>query len=179
MSLNLSGVDDSSQNNFEEMKIINDTIDNLAICNDYYSNIYTKIGATFHQYLQKIPAFLIEKMEEDLTLNHCFFINLKNEYNTEEIMYTFNKLSFTLGSFPATNNLAIIPTGGVPSFVKSGEVMSPSELYKTFSSGGRRELVCVQFLAALNIHLDGDKIISKDAMSEFFSQSVNASSEQI
>ena len=161
------------------MKIINDAVDNLPICMDYYSNIYTKIGATFHQYLQKIPAFLIEKMEENLTLNHYCFISLKNQYNTEEIMHTFNRLSITFGSFPTNNNLAIIPTGGVPSFVKSGKVMPPSELYKTFSSGGTTGLVCVQFLAAVNIHLDGDKIISKDAMSEFFSQSVNASSEQI
>ena len=30
-SLNLSGVDDSSQNNFKEIKIINDTIHNLTI----------------------------------------------------------------------------------------------------------------------------------------------------
>ena len=35
-SLNLSGVNDSSQNNFKEMKIINDTIDDLTICKDYY-----------------------------------------------------------------------------------------------------------------------------------------------
>ena len=37
-----------------------------------------------------------------------------------------------------------------------------------FSSGGTRGLACVQFLAALNIHLSGDKTISKDAMREFF-----------
>ena len=57
--LNLSGVDDNSQNNFEEIKIINDAIDNLTICKDFCSNIYAKIVATFHQYLLKIPAFLI------------------------------------------------------------------------------------------------------------------------
>ena len=83
MYLNLSGADDSSQNNFEEIKIINDTIDNLTICMDCYSNIYANIGATFHQYLQKFPAFFIEKMEVDLTLKHYSFIDLKNEYNTE------------------------------------------------------------------------------------------------
>ena len=68
--LYLSGVDDSSQNNFEEIKIINDTIDNSTICKDYYSNIFANIDATFHLYLQKITTFLIEKMEENLILNH-------------------------------------------------------------------------------------------------------------
>ena len=127
--LNLSGVDDSSQSDFEEIKIINDTIDNLAICKNYYSNIYANIGATFHQYLQKTPP-KIEEMEDDLTLNHYSFINLKNEYITEEVMHTFDRFFFAFARFLAIDNLAIIPTGEVPSFVKSSNVISPSELYK-------------------------------------------------
>ena len=64
------------------MKITNDTIYNLTICKYYYLNIYANIGATFHQYLQKTQALLIEKMEKDLSLNIYSFIDLKNEYNT-------------------------------------------------------------------------------------------------
>ena len=109
---------------------MNYKIDNLTIYKDYYSNIYANIGATFHQYLQKISAFLIEKMEEDLTLNLYSFIDLKNEYNMEEIMHTFNRFFFTFGRFPAINNLAIIPTVEVPSFVKSSDIISHSELKK-------------------------------------------------
>ena len=67
--------------------------------------------------------------------------------------------------FPAINDLTIIPTGEVPSFVKSSNVISPSELYKKFNYGGSRGVVCVQCLAALNIHLGEDKTISKDAIS--------------
>lgn len=37
-SLNLSGVD-NKQNNFDDIKIINDAIDNLTICKGDYSNI--------------------------------------------------------------------------------------------------------------------------------------------
>ena len=43
-----------------------------------------------------------------------------------------------------------------------------SELYKKFSSGNARGLVCVHFLVALNVHLGGDKMVSKNAMNEFF-----------
>ena len=78
-----------------EINIINDTTDNLTISRDFYSNIYANIDATFYQYLQKYPAFLIEKMEEDLTLNLYSFIDLKNEYNTEEDMHTFDRFFFT------------------------------------------------------------------------------------
>ena len=37
-----------------------------------------------------------------------------------------------------------------------------------FNLENRRGLVCVYFLAVLNIHLGGEKIISKNAMSEFY-----------
>ena len=151
--LNLSGVDNSSQNNFDEIKIINDRIDYSTICKDNYSNIYANIGATFYQYLQEISAFLIEKMEEDLTLNLYSFIDLKGKYNTEEVIDTSDRFFFTFGRFPTINNLAITPTGEVPSFVKYSNINSPSVLYKKFSSGCTKGLVCMQFLPALNIHL--------------------------
>ena len=83
-------------------------------------------------------------------------------------MHTFDRFFFAFGRFPAIDNLAVIPTGEVPSFVKSGDVISPSELQKKFNSGGTIRLVCVQFLVALHVHVSGDKTISKDAMSEFF-----------
>ena len=56
----------------------------------------------------------------------------------------------------------------VPKFVNSNDVISPSELYEKFNLENSRRLVCVYFLAALNIHLRGEKIISKNAMSEFY-----------
>ena len=115
------------------MKIINETIDNLTICKDYYSDIYAKVGAIFHQYLQKTPAPFNEKMEEDSSPNLYSFIDSKNEYNTEEVMHTFDRFFFAFERFPAFNVLAIIPTGEVPSFVKSNDAISPSELYKNLT----------------------------------------------
>ena len=48
------------------------------------------------------------------------------------------------------------------------DIISPSELYKRFKSVDTRGLVCVHFLAALNVHLGGNKMTSKNAMSGFF-----------
>ena len=59
-SLNLSIVDDL-QNNFEKIKIVNDTIDNLTICQDYYSNIYANIGTTVSHNLLNLLQFLLKK----------------------------------------------------------------------------------------------------------------------
>ena len=52
--------------------------------------------------------------------------------------------------------------------MKTNDVLSPFDLYESFNSTDAHGLVCVQFLAALNVFLSGDKIISKNTMSEFF-----------
>ena len=67
--------------------------------------------------------------------------------------------------------------GDVSKFVNSNDVISPSELCEKFNLENSRELVCVHFLAALNIHLGGEKIISKNAMSEFYHLSMQALSQ--
>ena len=58
------------------------------------------------------------------------------------------------------DELTVVPMGYVPKFINSNGVISPSELYEKFNSENSR-LVCVYFLAALNIHLGVEKIISK------------------
>ena len=75
---------------------------------------------------------------------------------------------FEFRRFPAVDTLAIVPTGVVPSFVKTNNILSPFDLYENFNSMDAHGVVCVQFFAALNVFLDGDKFISKYAMGEFF-----------
>ena len=100
---------------------------------------------------------------------HLYFnIDLKNEQSPAEIFKLFNKFFLKFGRFPTVNTLAIVPTGVVPSFVKTYDILSLFSLYKSFDSIDAHGLVCVQILAALNVCLSGDKIISKNAMSEFF-----------
>ena len=52
--------------------------------------------------------------------------------------------------------------------MKTNDILSPFNLYEHFNSTDAHGLVCVQFLAALNVFLGGNKIISKNAMSELF-----------
>ena len=75
---------------------------------------------------------------------------------------------FKFRRFPAIHELTVIPTGDVPKFIKSTDVISLSELYEKFKSKDSRGFVCVYFLGALNIHLGSEKMISKNAMSEFY-----------
>ena len=149
-SFNLSGIS-QSENDIKELKIINDTIENLEIFKNYYADIYENVGGSFQNYSKK-------KMEDDIRLNLYSSIDLKDESNTKEIMHTFDRFFFAFGRFPAINELAIIPTGDALNFVRSSDIILPSELYEKFSLGNARGLVFVHFLATLNVHLGGDKM---------------------
>ena len=165
-SLNLINLS-QHQNDENELEIINDTIENLEICKSYYSDIYTHVGCVFQKYLQNASDNLIQKIQDNIRLNLFLNTYLKNEQNSNEIL-RYLIVFFKFGRFPAINELTVVPTGDVPKFVNSNDVISPSELYEKFNSENSRGLICVYFLAALNIHLRGAKINSKNAMNEFY-----------
>ena len=68
----------------------------------------------------------------------------------------------------AIEKLAVIPQRSIPLFVRTKDILSTFELYGFFNQTDAHGLVCVQFLTALNSHLDGEKNISKNTMSDFF-----------
>ena len=61
-----------------------------------------------------------------------------------------------------------MPTGEIPYFVQSENIISLTELYKKLQIRSGRGLVCVQFLAVLNIYLAGSTKDSQNIMSELF-----------
>ena len=71
------------------------------------------------------------------------------------------------GRFPGYLELAHIPQGEIPKFIKTN-IISPPALYEKFNSGDCCGLACPQFLAAFNLYLGDDSVTSKNAMSEFF-----------
>ena len=168
-SLNLSS---QNQNGMEELNIINDTVKKLKICKNYYADIYGNVSTCFQNYLRSatdvVQSFVEKKKARWPRLNLNSNIDLKNEPNTREICQTFTRFLFAFRRFPTINKLMIVSTGNVPSSVLSSDIVSPSKLYKRYNSGNTRGLVCIHFLAALNVHLGGDKMISKNAISEFF-----------
>ena len=106
-------------------------------------------------------------MEEDLAQEIFYQKKIKEQENSTEVFQIFNQFFFKTGRFPASNNLAIIPSGVIPAFIKTKDVISPSDLYETFKDSNAYGLVSTQFLATLNINFDGDKLLSKNVMTEF------------
>ena len=52
--------------------------------------------------------------------------------------------------------------------MKTNDILPLFELYENFNLVDAHGLVCVQFHAVLNVFLGSDKVILKNAMSEFF-----------
>ena len=107
-------------------------------------------------------------MEDDININLFSNIGLKNEQDRAEIIKLFDNFFYKFGRFPAVEKLAVIPWGSIPSFVRTKDILSPFESYEFFNQTDAHGLVCVQFLAALNSDLGGEKNILKNAMSQFF-----------
>ena len=107
-------------------------------------------------------------MEDEISREIYFHKPLKSIENPRELLKLFSQFFFKTGRFPGSENLAIVPMGVMPSFVKTNEVISPFDLYEKFNSTSVHGLVSTQFLAAFNIFIGGNKTISKNAMSEFF-----------
>ena len=117
--------------------------------------------------LKETPDIFVEKMEEDLAREIFYRKKIKEQENSSEVFQKFNQFFFKTGRYPGNNNLAIIPSGVIPAFVKTKDVISPSDLYETFKDSNAYGLVLTQFLAALNINFSGDTLLSKNVMTEF------------
>ena len=61
----------------------------------------------------------------------------------------------------------MLPQADIPDFVKTEMPLSPIELYKKFKATDAKALVSLQTIVALNIHLGGDRDISKKALAEY------------
>ena len=148
--------------------MIDQTFENLNYCKNFYGNVFDDIAYFFHEKLKETPDTFIEKMEEDLAREIFYHKKIKEQENSAEVLQKFNQFFFKTRSFPGTNDLAIVPSGLIPSFVKTKDVISPFDLYENFQSSAAYGLVSTQFLAALNINFGGDKTVSRNAMTEFF-----------
>ena len=61
----------------------------------------------------------------------------------------------------------MLPQADIPDFVKTETPLSPIDLYKKFKATEAKVLASIQALVALNIHLGGDRDVSKKALTEF------------
>ena len=151
----------------EQKSLVDQTFKNLNYCKQIYENVFDDIAYFFHRKLKETHDIFVEKMEEDLTREIFYQKKIKEQENSTKVFKNFNQFFFKTGRFPGSDNLAIIPSSIIPAFVKIKDVMLPSDLYETFKDSNTYGLVSTQFLAALNIYFNSDKLLSKNVMTEF------------
>ena len=154
---------------FDDYLIIQKTLQNLNYCKRFYEEVFNDISYFLHKKIKEIPDEFVEKMQDDLASEIYYTKKLKEIESHVEFLKIFNKFYFKTGRFPGNHfDLMIVPPGIKPSFVKTRDEISPSEINEKFQSGPSYGLAAVQFIAALNIYFGGDKELSRNVMSEFF-----------
>ena len=162
--LNLSDV----EKDITELNILRNTRDNFEILKGVYNKLLNAVAISLHQFLKEKSHLKKKEIETDLR-NHNFEIfDPQNAFIQNRILQTYIDFFYKTGRFPGNQRLISIPRGRIPSFINSEDVISPRYLYERYLSRDMNGLVGVQFLAALNKYLGGDKEISRNAMSEFF-----------
>ena len=149
--------------------LIEQTIDNLNYLRIYYDEVFENTGYYLLRSLQAQNDLFIKEIEEDLSREIFYNKKIKETTNHTEFLQKMSKYFYKTGKLPGHDEMAIIPRGVTPTFVKENQLINPFELYEKFEFTKSHGLVSVQFLAALNVFVGGDKNTSKNAMSEFFS----------
>ena len=167
--LNIEDFNVDDDNEFDKYLIIDKTLKNLNYCKNFYEEVFDDISYFFYKKIKETPDEFVEKMEENFANEIYYTKKLKEIDSHVEFLKMFNKFYFKTGRFPTNHfDLITVPPGVKPSFVKTRDEISPSEINEKFQSGPSYGLATVQFLAALNNYFGGDKKLSQNVMSEFF-----------
>ena len=137
-----------------------DTVKNITIAKKTYERLY--------KYLEKKLYLTVENLSEE-------FAEIKDHSNKENfwakhVVYELDcwiAFFFSKGRFPGSQKLIMLPQADIPDFVKTETPLSPIDLYKKFKATEAKVLASIQAIAALNIHLGGDRDVSKKALTEF------------
>ena len=162
--LNLSDV----EKDITELNILRNTRDNFEILKGVYNELLNAVAISLHQFLKEISHLKRKEIETGLRNNNFETFHPQEAFIQNRILQTYLDFFYKTGRFPGNQRLISIPRGRIPSFINSADVIPPRYLYERYLSRDMSGLVSVQFLAALNKYLGGNKEISRNAMSEFF-----------
>ena len=150
-----------------EVNILNDTRANFEIVKNLYNELLTSVGINLHEYFMNLDIDKKQKIDTDLINNNYYTWDPHEAFIQNRILATYRDFYYETGRFPGRNSLVPVPMANMPLFVNSRDWISPRSLYETYVGRDMQGLTSVQFLAAFNKFLGGNKEISRNAMSEF------------
>ena len=152
----------------DEVNILSNTRSNFEIVKNLYNELLTSVGINLHEYFMNLDIDKKKKIDTDLTNNNYFTWDPHESFIQTRILATYRDFFYETGRFPGRNTLIHVPMANIPPFINTTDWISPRSLYETYVGRDMQGLTSVQFLAAFNRFLGGDKEISRNAMSEFF-----------
>ena len=152
----------------EEVNILNNTRTNFEITKNLYNELLTSVGINLHEYFINLDIAEKQKIDTDLINNNNWTWDPHKVHIQTQILATYRDFFPDTGRFPGRNTLIHVPKADMPSFINSNDWISPRSLYETYLGRDMQGLTGVQFLAAFNRFLGGDREVSRNAMSEFF-----------
>ena len=161
-------INDVITSDADEVNILNNTRANFEIVKNLYNELLTSVGINLHEYFINLDTDVKRKIDTDLTNNNYFTWDPQETFIQSRILATYRDFFYDTGRFPGRNTLIRVPMANMPHFINDNDWISPRSRYGTFVGRDMQGLTSVQFLAAFNRFLGGDKEISRNAMSEFF-----------
>ena len=150
--IDIRDFDLQSEDESDKYLIIQKTLENLNYCKRFYVDVFDDIYYFFHKKIKEMPDELVEKIQVDLADKIYFTEKIKEIESHVDVLKIFNRFYFKTGRFPGNHiDLMIVPAGVKPSFVKTRDEISPSEINEKFQSSSSYGLAAVRFIAALNI----------------------------
>ena len=152
-----------------ESNIIEKAIDNLDYCKHTYNRAFIDVAKHLKIALEHMQRKDVEEIQYQLGSKVYRARDILDNPNVTEILQLFSRYYFKTGTLPTGKNLVYVPEGETLSFLNADEKISPFVLFEKFSSTQAYGLVSTQFLCVLNIFAGGEKKLSKNTMTEFYS----------
>ena len=161
-------INDVITSHANEVNNLNNTRANFEIVKNLYNELLSSVGINLHEYFMNLDMDLKRKIDTDLINNNCFTWDPNETFVQSRILATYRDFFYETGRFPGRNTLIRVTMANMPHFINANDWILPRSLYETYLGRDMQGLTSVQFLAAFNRFLGGDKEISRNAMSEFF-----------
>ena len=144
-----------------QANLLIDTAENVTIVKKTYQSLYKYLEQNLYLTVENLSAEEFEEIEDDFNRETFWAKHCAHELDCWIAFY------FSKGKFPSSQKLIMLPQADIPNFVKAERPLSPIDLYQKFKATDAKALASIQVIAALNIHLGGDRDISKKALTEF------------
>ena len=138
-----------------------DTAENITIAEKTYQSLYKYLEQNLYLTVENLSSEEFAEIKDDFNRENFWAKHVVHELDCW-IAFFFSK-----GRFPGSQKLIMLPQADIPDFIKTETPLSPIDLYKKFKATDAKALASIQVIAALNIHLGGDRNISKKALTEF------------